>query len=261
MAGIFPSGGTDPQNTLNAVVGRVIAGCKALFYRSNCNPRFDPVATNALISELINAVNRVGLDYDCSRLDNLGIAIQKGDGTLTYPRFPVDRDDAIRGAYDGQEGWTSVKELLEVGPGALDAVDYIDPVDYIFIGSYTGTSDEFGQKFIGRRIRLSDFKTHVIPAPPSGGFGANYSWKDMISARGVDIPYRNNYDSAIQVNIMLTGDYEWVYVSRDGTNWIQFGVGAGNSQEHNTITPIIPPGGYYMCKNANIQAWTELTPD
>jgi hypothetical protein len=76
MAGIFPDSGVTPNNAANAVTPDVALGCDPLFYSSTrCNPRFDPPAMNALMSEFLNLINAAGLDYDCTKLTNLVDAV------------------------------------------------------------------------------------------------------------------------------------------------------------------------------------------
>lgn len=78
MAGIFPTSGVPWNQATNAEdIDTTNCPDGALFHNtSRCNPRFDAEAANALISEIGNAVNDAGLDYDCERLDNLSAAIQ-----------------------------------------------------------------------------------------------------------------------------------------------------------------------------------------
>lgn len=82
MAGIMPNGGVSPDNALGAdptIVPADFVNCGAnpLFYPTGtCNPRFDPVAMNYLISEFMNLIKGLGGVYDCARFDNLYIAIQ-----------------------------------------------------------------------------------------------------------------------------------------------------------------------------------------
>lgn len=78
MAGIFPSAGVPASQTQNALTNPdVTVGCAELWYAPRCNPKFDPFAANAVMSEIINAVNCADLDYNCGRLDNLCLAIRK----------------------------------------------------------------------------------------------------------------------------------------------------------------------------------------
>lgn len=77
MTGILPNNGVIPSATQNGIESPTLApGCDNLYYGPRCNPRLDPFAMNAVISELINAINATGTAYDCSRLDNLATALQ-----------------------------------------------------------------------------------------------------------------------------------------------------------------------------------------
>jgi len=72
MTGIFPSSGVASAQTINGVASpSVIAGCDPRWYGIKCNVRIDVASMNAIISEILNAVNCAGSTYDCSRLDNL----------------------------------------------------------------------------------------------------------------------------------------------------------------------------------------------
>lgn len=256
MAGIFPEGGTNPGNTLGAANDiDAIALCAVLFYRMGCNPRFDPISTNAVISEIASAINDLGVEYDCSRLDNLSIAIraaiEKASQTKTYQTVLPDADDLIRGSYDGVEANATVKSLLELAPGILDPVGDIDPNDFVYI-----SRDNKGVK-----IPLSVF-IEAFVSPPT--FGANYSWKDLRSAyvpSQIGVAQRNNRDVPIMVSIQLTRDNSSVYISKDGVEWTYIGTGAGNTFEKNQISFILPPGQFYRNDNGNVSAWLELTPD
>lgn len=113
MAGIFPIAGVVAQQTLNAAFPVSTAeGCDALYYRANCRPMFDPVATNALISELINAIN-VTQPYDCSRLDNLKATLTKIQNLCTLPNAtPAEIvDSAIAGCFTGRAAKISFPDL------------------------------------------------------------------------------------------------------------------------------------------------------
>lgn len=94
MSGLFPLNGVTPANSAgNTIANPTLAdGCSPLWYSNRCNGRFDPSATNALISEIINAVNCLGVAYDCNVNDNLCTALQTLQQTSTsaaIPRFVV----------------------------------------------------------------------------------------------------------------------------------------------------------------------------
>jgi hypothetical protein len=258
--GIFPSGGTDPQNTLMAQVGlKLVEGCKALFYRSNCNPRFDPVAMNALLSEIGNAVNALGIDYDCSKLDNLKTALTNGNNTAWHPHKFPDGDDLIRGRFDNVEGHSTVKELLQLTPGVLDNTDTLADTDLIAIGRIATVG---GEEIIkGFKMTITEFRE--LLAPPTG-FGANYSWKSAWGYRNIGQAAKNTHDSPIMVSVMGTGDKSaGFFVSKTGAagTWLSYGQGSGNSGEKSNVEAIIPPGQYYLNAISDTYAWNELTPD
>lgn len=121
MAGLFPAVGTAPNNTQNAIVPAVVDGCTPQFYPNNCNPRFDPVATNAIMSELLNAINSTQL-YDCTRLDNLKNAIKNSVCGLGVVEPVVDAVIAAcvttNGVHSGQS--FDVKKFLQLAPRAFD---------------------------------------------------------------------------------------------------------------------------------------------
>jgi hypothetical protein len=84
MTGMMPDSGVPPQDARNSILDPNTINCDELWYStSRCQPRFDPAAANAVLSELINAINCSGIPYDCSKLDNLctaiGYMIQGGD--------------------------------------------------------------------------------------------------------------------------------------------------------------------------------------
>jgi hypothetical protein len=92
MSGILPNNGVGPGSTQNGLDAPTLsAGCENLYYAPRCNPRLDPFAQNALISELLNAINSVGVSYDCTRLDNLALAL----ATLAPPAPVTGSPNAV----------------------------------------------------------------------------------------------------------------------------------------------------------------------
>lgn len=85
MAGIMPDGGVAPNQALNTLQNAELTdGCDSLWHRMGCRPIFDAAAANAVISEILNAVNGAGFEYDCTRLDNLALATSNAiiEGTV-----------------------------------------------------------------------------------------------------------------------------------------------------------------------------------
>jgi hypothetical protein len=89
MTAIFPDSGVPPYEARNSILDPWTVNCSELWYSTaRCEPRFDPAAANAMLSEMLNAVTCAGIPYDCSRLNNLCIAIQtmirSGDSNCLY---------------------------------------------------------------------------------------------------------------------------------------------------------------------------------
>ncbi len=155
MSGIFPQAGTQAQNAQNAQIGvkTVQPGCDPLFYRTNCAVRFDPVSTNAIISEIANAVNAADHDYDCTRLDNLAQAIKELANLCRLAGVQADADDLIAGCYDGAQGLASVRQILNLAPAIFD-VGAITDNDYIgFLDSESG---------VDKKITYANLKTTLF---------------------------------------------------------------------------------------------------
>jgi hypothetical protein len=79
MSGIFPDSGVPAHLALNTVdvpTSNCQPGGELFHATSRCQPRFDPAAANAIMSELLNTVACAGFAYDCRRLDNLCRAIR-----------------------------------------------------------------------------------------------------------------------------------------------------------------------------------------
>lgn len=89
MSGLFPEGGVTALAAENTIAAPgLVAGCDALWHSTaRCQPRFDPAAANAMLSELINFVNCSGSLYDCSRLDNLCIAMNAWLAKINHVLF------------------------------------------------------------------------------------------------------------------------------------------------------------------------------
>lgn len=77
MAGIQPNSGVPAEQAQNSLLAPTLGPtCANLWYAPRCTPRLDPAAMNAMIAEIINFVNCAGLTYDCTRLDNMCLAIK-----------------------------------------------------------------------------------------------------------------------------------------------------------------------------------------
>ena len=112
MAGIYVNAGAAPGNTVGGVT--VPSTCDPLFYRNGCNPRFDPIATNNLISEVLRAVTAFGDPYNCESQDNLRNAILKARNLCGLPTIAPDLDDFVAGCFDGVSGLAPIQQLQQL---------------------------------------------------------------------------------------------------------------------------------------------------
>lgn len=161
MAGIFPDSGTVAANTRNgASPVNLVEGCAALYYRGNCVPVFDPFSTNAIISEIVNAINLVS-DYDCSRLDNLRNAMQALTslcGLNLVQKDAVVDGDSIAGCFSNVSGRITINDLLDIIRGEVTACDLQI--------SQTITKDDFVICCVGGqqvKVPFSAFKSQPAP--------------------------------------------------------------------------------------------------
>jgi hypothetical protein len=118
MAGIFFSGGLTCNLTVNAACGIQTTGddCPALYYPPKCNVQVDPLQMNAVISEIANAINAFGKQYDCSRLDNLKQVLNRARNICDLPAFgdAPDMDDRIAGCFDNNSSTITVQQLVNL---------------------------------------------------------------------------------------------------------------------------------------------------
>jgi hypothetical protein len=190
MAGIFPSGGTDPGNTQGAQIGvKIVALCKALFYRSNCNPRFDPVATNAMISELANAINLLRT-YDCNRLDNLALVLQAIRNASGLDLKEPDANDTIQGVYDGAAGLATVASILALAPMLFPTAATVTSNDYL--GFYNSENER------NEKIKFSDFEKLISPEMGYTGSDKNNKVHPVWSYLIVDVGDGSDYAGAVR---------------------------------------------------------------
>lgn len=120
MAGIFPAAGTAAANTANAASPvNVEPGCDPLYHRVGCVPVFDPAAANAVISEIVNAVNTLQ-PYDCTRLDNLANVLATISDLCKLPTLAEvgvaepDLDDTLAGCFDGHTARVNISALASL---------------------------------------------------------------------------------------------------------------------------------------------------
>jgi hypothetical protein len=77
MTAMFPDSGVPASDARNTIPDPVTnANCNELWYStSRCQPRFDPAAANAVLAELVNITQNGEVVYDCSKLDQVQLAI------------------------------------------------------------------------------------------------------------------------------------------------------------------------------------------
>lgn len=75
---LFPDSGVPPGDARNSLPDvNTAAGCAELWYStSRCEPRFDPAAANAMLSELFMIMAQGEWQYDCATFNNLQVAIR-----------------------------------------------------------------------------------------------------------------------------------------------------------------------------------------
>lgn len=236
MAGFFPTAGTDAANTQNAA--RPVSteeGCKPLFYRANCAPEFDPIATNALISEIINAINIVKT-YDCSRLDNLAQAFKYLGNLCNLPTLAeleisaVTNEDTLAGCFSDLSGRISIEDLrtviLDSMLCGLPTVTTAKETDFI-AGCFDGKEGKV--PFSVLRGFLSSFYTienifYTTPTSFSGTFSVAGKTAFGMSIGNGDNEGRTMSVGNITYGVGASGEY---LVIKKGTGWYAFNNGMG----------------------------------
>ena len=173
MAGLFPVNGVTAPNTLGAATGITSkTGCDKLFHPARCVPRFDPVAANAVISELVNAINLTD-PYDCSRLDNLKTTLAKVQNLCNLPTKTLNGangylDDFLAGCFSGVPGKITIADLLD------DIIAAIPGICDLPTATNPDLDDLIGMCVDGveRKVPVSAIKTLIVPTPTtqSGGY-------------------------------------------------------------------------------------------
>lgn len=77
MTAMFPDSGVPAADARNATDPSTNCASELWYSTSRCQPRFDPAAANAMISELTTLVNWGEVMYDCTRLDNAQLAVRR----------------------------------------------------------------------------------------------------------------------------------------------------------------------------------------
>jgi hypothetical protein len=79
LTAMHPDSGVPPEDARNSLPNEIEQSvyCDELWYStSRCQPRFDPAAANAMLAELINLINKGEVVYDCTRLDQVQLAVR-----------------------------------------------------------------------------------------------------------------------------------------------------------------------------------------
>jgi hypothetical protein len=122
---MFPGSGVPSSDAANSLPNPNTKNCDELWYStSRCQPRFDPAAANAVLSELINYINRGEVSYDCTKLDQLETAarylIQRGipcgASALVGPTNYVVTLDPAATRYNDFMSLVLVPETTNTGP-------------------------------------------------------------------------------------------------------------------------------------------------
>ena len=74
---LFPRNGVPAAQAAPGADPQANSTCSELFYKSSCNPRFDPQAANTVISEMVRLVNSASIVWDCDAYDNMSRAVKK----------------------------------------------------------------------------------------------------------------------------------------------------------------------------------------
>ena len=76
MTAMFPDSGVAPSDARNST-DPVTTGCNELWYSTGrCEPRFDPAAANAMLSELTALINAGEVVYNCASLSQVQLAVR-----------------------------------------------------------------------------------------------------------------------------------------------------------------------------------------
>lgn len=171
MAGVFPVNGFPAVLTINGAYDvETVEGCDPLYYRPNCIPQFDPIATNALISEFVNAVNEV-YEYDCSRLDNLALTLRYIRNLCNLPQATeaeLTDDDTFAGCFSGVSKrirWEYMKKQVKLDLCELVTATTIADNDS-FAGCFAGESKRV--TYTRLRDRILDFCQWTAETDPVG---------------------------------------------------------------------------------------------
>jgi len=218
MAGIMPNGGVAPDQATNTLQSALLkAGCNSLWHANRCQPRFDAPSQNAIIAELLNAINGAGYEYDCTRLDNLLLAtsnnIIEGAASLQYSNstpfdVPGGNDKVIgNGSFTISNTHISDIRVLLMYDWTLQVEQLADvPLDINFQvfndAGFTNQIFSMPQRFNkfapgDTKFVMNPFKAAVNTIPPGG---RQYWWRIRSSTPGADGNWKIHFeDTAVKL--------------------------------------------------------------
>jgi len=254
MAGIFFEGGVGCSLTVNAQCNPVLSDdCYALYYSTRCNVGVNPLQMNAVISELVNAINVVNVgkntpsSYDCNALDNLARVLRGIRDLGNQPELAteIQLTDRVAGYFGSQSGTITVEQLLDWFMTQIavicDLPEAISPRPDNTVVAACVRGEEAGLT----GSQLYNFGL--------GGYG--YRWVSVTTQRANDVVYRNDTGFPIMA-VITTKDDGAVFVSSDnGATWVMIHASQSDGEG---LYPIIPDGHLYRYTGARFTNWAEL---
>jgi hypothetical protein len=152
MSGVFPDGGVPASSTSNAVDVDTNCSTELFYSTARCNPRFEPAAMNAMISEILNVMACAGHTYDCGTLTNLCSAIRRLTGARNIQEGDVVHDGNIVQSSDDVLLWNCTGADITVGANTtasgLEAQGFCLVDTFATAGAATGGGvDSFGNVY------------------------------------------------------------------------------------------------------------------
>lgn len=254
MAGIFFEGGVGCSLTVNAQCNPVLSDdCYALYYSTRCNVGVNPLQMNAVISELVNAINVINVGkntpspYDCNALDNLARVLRSIRDLGNQPELAteIQLTDRVAGYFGSESGTITVEQLLDWFMTQIAVICDLPAAEAPLPDNTVVAACVRGQEAGLRGQQLYNFGL--------GGYG--YKWASFVSQRANDVIYTNDTGFPIQVCI-TTKDDAGLHVSSDGgATWVGI---HGSQSDGEGLYGIIPAGHKYRYTGARFTNWTEL---
>jgi hypothetical protein len=257
MSGIYPESGVIAAQAQNSVDVPTVNCANELFYSTNrCQPRFDPAAANAVISEILNVVNAAGRQYDCSRLDNLALTIMQLANICTFPIIAPDSDDFLSGCFDGVSGRATMLQVMSQAPNIFSLGTVADED---FIGFHDVSTG------VVHKVTIADLRSAIVPvaAGPSVGFKpVAVIQSDLVGSGGASgiLDMTGWLAGVVQVMVpdnggITLGNVHWQYSSTGSGNpnrILVSGDGGSSNNIHGESTHAIwksTDGAWYLNNN------------